>query len=306
MSAEFFHGEQEGSKAPNKEAEGISRSIERGEQYLLSQIEDGLCPEFHQLAHGPSLAWTTACVGSSLVEIGKVPEALVASLVALEHPDGGWSYNQLVPPDADTSLRVMQLFRKIDFDDKRILQRAENFVLGHQKEDGGFSTFTARAVESLGYSSSAGWTSSHPCVTSLAVNQLSDETAVARAQTYLENQISRFGPESYWWITPRYVAYELGISVESAVDMSDPVDIALKVLTDAKIGRADPDFAVQLIQQQTTTGSFRQNHQFRIPRPSQGMRDLNGREEVVIDQRGILSTCASIVALQRQKELLFT
>ncbi len=282
----------------------INTSILRGKDYLHSIIEFGLCPEFHQLAHGPSLAWTSACVGSTLAEFKETPDALVEAIITLQNLDGGWSYNQMVPSDADTTLRVIQLFEKVGLDDKRILLRAERFVLAHQKEDGGFSTYTPKALSSMKYQSGTGWTSSHPCVTALAINHLLDAEARERAQAFMNMHIDRIGPKSYWWRTPRYVGYEQGLEVDSDIDTNDPVDIALDLLTKANGNRRSDFMTRTLIQLQSSGGSFIPNRQFRIPRPDKLLEELTGEEEIVLDQRGTLSTCAAIIALNRQCKLL--
>jgi hypothetical protein len=282
----------------------INTSILRGKDYLHSVIEFGLCPEFHQLAHGPSLAWTSACVGSTLAEFRETPDSLVEAIIALQNVDGGWSYNQMVPSDADTTLRVIQLFEKVGLDDKRILLIAEKFVLAHQKEDGGFSTYTSRALGQMKYQSAAGWTSSHPCVTALAINHLLDSEAREKAQAFMDKHLDHIGPKSYWWRTPRYVGYEQGLDLDSEIDAHDPVDVALDLLTKANANRRGDSMTRTLTQLQSSGGSFIPNRQFRIPRPNKLLEELTEEEEIVLDQRGVLSTCAAIVALNRQRKLL--
>jgi len=270
--------------------------VDLGKEYLLSKIDNGLCLEFHQLRHGPSWAWVTACVGSALSEFGFVPRDIVEAVLSLQCSNGGWSYNQNVPADADTTLRVMQLLSKIGFTNHAVIADAEKFVLHHQLSDGGFTTYLPETVREMGYSSCAGWCSSHSCVTSLAINQINDVTSVRRAKNYLLQN----GPNAYWWRTPYYVRYELGCP-NGDVETKDPVETSLILLLSSKLGIYNPKLIEVLISMQHRDGSMPASFQFRIPRPHQTIRDICGDEEVVSDGQGIFSTCATIVAIERQK-----
>lgn len=42
------------------------------------------------MRHGPSAAWTTACIASTLSEFEKAPEGLLKTILKLQHEDGGW------------------------------------------------------------------------------------------------------------------------------------------------------------------------------------------------------------------------
>lgn len=94
----------------------IKEGVEGGKEYLTSRLVNGLCHEFYQLRHGPSWAWTTACVGSTLSEFGGVSDEMVGAILDLQHKNGGWSYNPNAPPDADSTLRALQFLRKIGFE----------------------------------------------------------------------------------------------------------------------------------------------------------------------------------------------
>lgn len=280
----------------------IKDSVEAGKMYLLSQITSGLCFEFYQLRHGPSYAWTTACVGSTLSEFSAVPKKLLEAILSLQNSDGGWSYNPSVPSDADSTLRVIQFLRKINFKDLVILSRAEKFVLSLQQDDGGFTTYQPKVVKSMGYEQN-GWSISHPCVTALAINQLSNNTALKKARNYLKHHIKNFGPISYWWRSPFYILYEMGYKTSTELIERDAVEISLKLLLETKFHIVDDVLSKILRSLQNKNGSFSPSKQFRIPRPYQTLNDLTGKEEVVTDQHGIFSTCAAIIALSRQNKL---
>lgn len=275
--------------------------IEEAKAYLLSQIVGGLCLEFSQLRHGPSIAWTTACVGSTLAEFSAVPQKMIEVLLSLQWDNGGWSYNQKVMPDADSTLRVLQFLNKIGFKDKTITEKAEKFVTAHQQSDGGISTYLPDSVKDMGYPE-GGWTAPHPCVTALAVNILTNRYAREKASQYMALRLVRGDARAYWWKTPWYVRYLSGyINGESA---NDPVEIGLALLLRARFGVFDSKLLIKLIEMQLDDGSFPESHQFRIPRPNQFLEDVDDQVELIADQKRIFSTAAAVVAIHRQEALL--
>jgi len=283
----------------------MQRCIELGKAYLISQITNGLCLEFHkQFKHGPSWAWTTACVGSTLSEFGFKSEKMLEAILSLQHENGGWSYNTTVLPDADSTLRVIQFLKKIGFIDRTIIVKAEQYVILHQLQDGGFTTYLPEEAKDTGYTGyERGWCSSHPCVTALAVNQLQDISVVERAFAYLQNQLKKVGATAYWWKTRYYVLYETGRS-NGAVFGDDPVEIALALLLKSKLGIYDPVLIQKLLVLQRDNGSLPPSKQLRVPKPHQPLDEITGKERIIEDELGIFSTCATIVAISRQLTLL--
>ncbi len=276
--------------------------VEAAKNYLLTRVENGLCLEFHQLRHGPSLAWTTACIGSTLVEFRSVPQGMLEALLSLQWDCGGWSYNQNSVPDADSTLRVLQFLAKVGFDDQAVTDKAEAFVISHQQADGGIATYRPEAVAMMGYPE-GGWTTSHPCVTALAARVLRSQRARAKANRYLTDRLRKGDARAYWWRTPWYVRYESSwINGEGIGD--DPVEIGLVLLLKARLGIEDRELTTRLMGLQLGDGSFPASHQFRIPRPHQFLDDITEQTEVVEDRTKIFSTAAAVVAISRQEALL--
>lgn len=282
-------------------AKRMSKCVELGKAYLLSKITDGLCFGFHGFKHGPSWAWVTACVGSTLSEFGFVSQEMLEIILSLQCKNGGWGYNPKVFSDADTTLRVIQFLKKIGFRDKAILERAERFVISHQLADGGFTTYLPEAAESTGYQDyEKGWCSSHPCVTALAINQLSDPVVVARAKNYLLQRLNNGDAKAYWWQTHYYVRYEMGYpNGESQTE--DPVELALALLLKSKRDIYNSVLIGKLLFLQYDNGSFPPSQQLRCPLPNRGVDDVREDERIVEDSGGIFSTCATIVAIKRQQ-----
>lgn len=277
-------------------------TVEAARLYLLSRIENGLCLEFHQLRHGPSLAWTTACIGSTLAEFRVVPQGMLETLLSLRWDCGGWSYNQNSVPDADSTLRVLQFLNKVGFRDESIISRAERFVIAHQQSDGGIATYLPETVAIMGYPR-GGWTSSHPCVTALATRILRNKQARNQAIRYITSRLEKGDARAYWLCTPWYVRYESGIADGENIG-NDPVEISLALLLKARVGETDKELTDKLIGLQLNDGSFPVSHQFRIPRPNQFLDDITGQEEIVEDRTRIFSTAAAVVAVSRQEALL--
>ena len=276
--------------------------VNAAKTYLLARVENGLCLEFHQLGHGPSVAWTTACIGSTLAEFRVVPQGMLEVLLSLQWDNGGWSYNQNSIPDADTTLRALQFLGKIGFNNREVIGKAERFVVSHQQADGGITTYLPEAVAAMKYPE-GGWTTSHPCVTALATRVLRDKQARDKANRYITDRLEKGDARAYWWRTPWYVRYESGrINGESI--SSDPVEMSLALLLKARLNLTDDELTARLTGLQLDDGSFPPSHQFRIPRPNQFLGDITEQVEVIEDRTRIFSTAAAVVAISRQEALL--
>jgi hypothetical protein len=278
------------------------KAVEAAKKYLLSHVENGLCFEFHKLRHGPSIAWTTACIGSTLAEFQAVPKGMLETLLSLQWDNGGWSYNQNSLPDADSTLRVLQFFGKVKFDDRAIIDKAEKFVISHQQDDGGIATYSPETVAMMKYPK-GGWTSSHPCVTALAARILQNKQAKNKATRYIASHLKRGDARAYWWQTPWYVRYESGCLNGENIS-EDPVEIGLALLLKARLAMTDNELMTKLIGMQLSDGSFPPSQQFRIPRPNQSLDDITEQVEVVMDNTRMFSTAAAVVAISRQEALL--
>lgn len=276
--------------------------VEAAKAYLLTCIVNGLCPEFHQLRHGPSLAWTTACVGSTLAEFQAVPREMLEAILSLRWDSGGWSYNQNSMPDADSTLRVLQFLAKTGFSDQEVISKAELFVIAHQHADGGIATYLPEVVAKMGYPE-GGWTTSHPCVTALAARVLQNKQARRQACLYIADRLESADARAYWWRTPWYVRYESGVMNGETVG-TDPVEMGLALLLEERLGRADSRLTASLAELQLSDGSFPPSHQFRIPRPNQFLNDITEETETIEDRTRIFSTAAAVVAIARQEALL--
>lgn len=276
--------------------------IHDGVEYLSSQVEDGLCREFYQLKHGPSTSWTTSCIGSTLSEFQAVPRGMTEAVLSLQEENGGWSYNQKVSADPDSTLRVLQFLAKIKSKDNEVIDKAEHFVISHQQPDGGLATYLPESLKTMGYPE-GGWTTSHPCVTALASRILRDKSAKKKASDYVKSRLAKGDARSYWWATPWYVRYESGCLNGENIG-EDVVEISLALLLKARLNIPDQKLLSRLTAIQLKDGSFPPSHQFRIPRPTQYLDDISDQTEIIEDRKRIFSTAAAVVAISRQEALL--
>ncbi|MCK5332659.1 terpene cyclase/mutase family protein [Candidatus Parcubacteria bacterium] len=284
----------------------IEEGIQKGINYILSRIKNGLCVEYPKRGQGGGgTIWPTACVGSALSNFGIIRDDMLQSILSQQNQSGGWGWNNVVTPDADSTLRVLEFLQKVDFQDKNIIKKGEEFVMMHQRKDGGFSTYLPKAWSSEEYPNQDGWSSSHPDVTAIAIdvlskNKLSNKEALSKAQQYLDRYIFENGPVSYWWRTPMYIIHAANcVQIIPVVD--DTISTSLALLQEAKHGIFDEKRINFLLSLQNINGSFQPSKQLKIPRPHEILGDIN-QETVSIepDENSILSTSAAIVSLHKQ------
>ncbi len=230
-----------------------------------------------------------------------VPNEVTEAILSLQWECGGWSYNQQSTPDADTTLRVLQYFDKMNFKNRSVIESAEKFVISHQQKDGGIATYLPEALESMGYAGNA-WTVSHPCVTALASRVLKNNNTRHGARSYIINRLNNRDARAYWWSTPWYVRYEAG-EINGEEIGNDTVEISLALLLKIRLGMADNKLAKLLKSLQLDDGSFPESNQFRIPRPHQSIDDINNDVETIEDLKRTFATSSAIVALSRYEAL---
>lgn len=198
--------------------EQISHSIKRGIEYIEGNFSQGFWRDFRS-GFGESDEWVTGYV-LNCVKNYKLNDSIknqaCDSLLSRLRDRGGWSYNSLVPADADstaictTALATEGRLSKINA--SAIIE----LLLLHQKQNGGFSTYyDPNKLRALwGHDelvSFEGWCSSHNSVTANAVFALlslgvsKDHHATKRGIDFLVSNITPRGLwKNYWWTTNLY------------------------------------------------------------------------------------------------------
>lgn len=182
------------------------------EGLVAAQEEDGAWRDF-DMPPGLSDAWVTAYVLAALgeVENQSTLDNAIAFLAQAARKNGGWGYNYRTPADADSTAWV--LLAAADQLPAQYVERGISFLLSHQCDDGGFTTYRG-PVSDL-------WSTSHPDVTPTIVRALLRSKGpstviedglqvVSRAQRY-----DGLWP-SFWWCTPLYATWESVILLDEA------------------------------------------------------------------------------------------
>ncbi len=285
-----------------------SEIIQAGTDHIISlQDSDGGFRFFGDvLRHGPSVDWTTACMWSSLYEILQNPNAYPVILVkhlilSLQREEWGWAYNETVPSDPDSTLRVLQFLQKIWYrDDPEVLNRGYRFVITHQDElTGGIRTYTTERLKRMWYPL-WWWDQPHPCVSALAYNVLPDFPERVRLWQYLR---SLPDTKSYWWDSDAYVEWELNKAWDKPIVsdiQDDTVNIAIHLLGTQKNIWNKRWMVFRLLQHfDSTTGSFGTTNMFHIPPSNLPVWISQERKRIIPETRWWFSTSTAVLALQR-------
>lgn len=151
-------------------SEILESCITKGLDYILArQSGDGSWTDW-ELPPGASSIWTTAYVGYKLTALPRGLRSKAQGRIALaarwlrdrQFPGGGWGYNQIAGPDADsTSFAILLLSSALG----QAPERAYEHLLRYQQPDGGFATFLPTFEPNS-------WNVSHPDITPVALNAL--------------------------------------------------------------------------------------------------------------------------------------
>lgn len=210
-------------------------ALERGTRFLLaSQGRDGLWRDFHTPA-GQATEWPTGYIAHTLLAAGGAQwavERAAEALIARQHEDGGWGYNEQTPSDADSTACVL-LFLADAGHRGSSCDRAVACLCRHQRlPDGGVATYAEpgqiRRFMGVGrWMRFSGWCSPHTEVTATAgcaLARLKRDTAATRAAAAWRHVRSRQRADgswtSYWWTAPHYATLR---AVELALAIGDRV-----------------------------------------------------------------------------------
>lgn len=166
-----------------------------------------------ELAPGCSDEWVTGYVGSALAAggvgssaPGDGPAFAWQLLRGRQRREGGWGYNALTPPDADSTLWALELGVRVGDGGGDAIARGRRWLARHRRPGGGLATYAEdgpiRAFTGLDQSTSfAGWTGAHTCVTAAAARSPHHRTLL---QYLREVQQPGGGWDGYWWCEPAY------------------------------------------------------------------------------------------------------
>lgn len=201
-----------------------SDAVRRTLNFLLAMRRpDGLWYDFHTLA-GLSNDWVSAVVLNALAaadsaRVADEANRSIAALLRRQRRNGGWSYNEGVPTDCDsTAWAVLAVLTRTQWRPSALV-RAARYVLQHQDiATGAFATYAPfdrihRYIETTP-GQTADWLGPHLGVSCLAVQALfalgvtPDAPRMAAALRYIAGVRSPQGLWScYWWRGHGYATY---------------------------------------------------------------------------------------------------
>lgn len=202
----------------------IRIALDKGIDWLLGQqLPDGSWRADFGFRHGPASSWSTAYVANRLpAEVNtKELQHRIKSFLLNNHVyhqghnyGQGWGYNELTPPDLDTTIEVL---RCIGEEVSR--SATATSILACIKPDGGLATYTESDARKVIPSSVRpnGWTSSH---LEIATNALQWATAtdeetddLLQLRTHLSSHIistvRASGYQCYWYPCPIIAAAQV-------------------------------------------------------------------------------------------------
>jgi squalene-hopene/tetraprenyl-beta-curcumene cyclase len=198
-------------------------ALERGIGFLLAKQDgDGLWRDFHTPA-GEASEWPTGFIGTALCTAGvdgRTLDRVARALIARQHADGGWGYNESVPSDADSTACVL-LFLALTGRRGDSCSRAASCLISHQRdENGGVATYREpgpiRRFMGVGWwMRFGGWCSPHLEVTATTGRALATldrhtyNPHVDATWRYVRSRQSADGSwNSYWWNSPHYATLQ--------------------------------------------------------------------------------------------------
>lgn len=213
----------------------LDRTIDEAASFLAAACgEDRLWRDFLTLA-GESCDWVSAYVACAFAAAGVERDRVRDTAVALHYRQrrsGGWAYNEIVPPDCDSTAWVMLAMSNTTSWRPSSLIRACEFVLRHAAQPG-FATYTTedgidRFIET-DEQLTEGWRSPHLCVTAVALQALllygvRDDPRVEAALAWLRGSQGEDGLwRSYWWNGPAYATCQALRALAAAGQLTSSV-----------------------------------------------------------------------------------
>lgn len=293
-----------------RSARGVSTSVGRGIEFLLSHRSSGdWWQDFETLA-GESDEWVTAYTGCCLAQI---PEGYVAASRALEllltrRRDAGWGYNRRVPSDCDTTAWVCRLIELLGWTVLDEYHHGIGFLQDSILSNGGLPTYPSddniRAFTQVSPEFEfVGWMQPHSCVTA-NVASLRPFRGNEKILSFLSAMREPAGSWcGYWWIQRAYptmlAADALGCHIQTQKWASESQEAsAFSVACRMRIG---VNLLQQLLDMQVQDGGWPASAQLRVPAPFVKSPEF-ASNRISLDKNRIYTTATALWALSRHVE----
>ena len=185
----------------------VKESLEKAAEFVLtSRNEDGMWYNFLTRHHGESADWVSSFAGLNLLEAGVSKyelEKTAKSILQRQKSNGGFSYNDKIVPDADSTAFAIRFLRNFGYGQE--ISNALSFLGKHQNKDGGFGTYREDAIREYYRIPKEmlveGWCASTPDITASAILVNPNDNAI---KYLLDTQKEEGKWKSYWWNSDVY------------------------------------------------------------------------------------------------------
>lgn len=303
---------------------GLEGAIREAAHFILSHKDkEGLWRDFKSRTHGESIDWVTCYVALSLLNSGIPYSKLQMTAISIskrQNKNGGWGYNERIVPDADSTAFAIMFLSKFGYEEQ--VSQAKKFLLRHQNEDGGFSTYLPDLIREYRRISEDmpvnGWCGGINDVTATSLQALEEDD---KALDYLiKNQQKDGSWRAYWWTSDIYSTAQAVFAIRdyskeegrkaqrwlSHQHMNNEapfyIALALRGLIIDDEHRKDADLLVKiLLDSQEEDGSWPSYPILRFPLPSntEPWKDETRWRENSQDQNRIFTTAACLRALSQ-------
>lgn len=304
----------------------VNDTINKSIEFILSnRQEDGMWLNFLTRTHGESADWVSSYVGLSLLDSGVERSELIKtaeSILKRQRENGGFSYNHKIVPDADSTAFAILFLSHFGYQQE--VEKAKDFLVTHQKQDGSFSTYRPELIREyyrIGEDISVdGWCSGSPDVTASALRAMPNNERALRYT--LESQQEDGSWRAYWWNDDIYSTSELLLAIKDT-DLKDnktkaqkwlaqtkpktPFYLSLSLqglMTNGHYGDLIDEGIQQIISAQKEDGSWETYPKLRFPHPSNTNPSENPKRwrDDVRDQNRLFTTATCLKALSDYKK----
>ena len=252
----YFHTRWLGAPEEDSAAQTIAGALE-----IERSLEDGIEGALHFLSNtrgqsglwrdfyaqdGGSDEWVSSVVGGVLAEVPRARAQQEAFstwriLARRARSGGGWGWNVVTAPDADTTTWTLRLAEAIGAGRTEALRLARRFLQQHCASDGGIGTYAPLVCPDQELEAIKGWTAVHDDVTAAAASLPGAIGAGARRR--LRSSQQKDGSwRAYWWSDDAYATALAAEALASRGISSDGPRVAAAV--DWALRRVAADGAV--------------------------------------------------------------
>jgi Squalene-hopene cyclase C-terminal domain len=198
----------------------VDVAIGEGVDFLRRRLEAERVPLWRDFELAGVSAGSTECISAFVAnELATVPEAalvarpVVAQLLSQPRMSGGWGYRADVPEDCDSTAWVLLAAASTGSTvSPGLLASSLQFILTHQRRNGGFATYRREARRSLNRANERGWFEPDVAVTASAMLALhasgfADRRRLQEACRFLAASNDHGRWHSYWWQGSSYATF---------------------------------------------------------------------------------------------------